>query len=358
MRIIISGGGTGGHLYPALAIGRAFRDKGAELLYVGSSHGIEKEIMPGETFAYQLLPVMGISKKNGLKLAKSLWFVQKSYGMAKKIVREFKPDLAIGTGGYAAYPILKAAAAYGAKTMVHEANAELGLANRRLAPVVDCLCLNYSNTAQSIHNAKRIELVGMPIRGSIKSASRKEGGVYTGAGTDRLLVVVTGGSQGSQHINEAMAGIYRDFGQRQDICFYHITGRPHLEACAGYGHYGNVKLIDYEERMDLVLARTDICIGRAGASFLAEISCRGLPAILVPYPYSGGHQEKNAAYFEGKGAALMVLDRDLPQGLERKFARLAGDEVLRAQMAAAIKKEARTDALERIVKIGLGLLRQ
>ncbi len=358
MRIIISGGGTGGHLYPALAIGRAFKALGAEVLYVGSSNGIEKDIMPKESFPYRLLPVEGINKKSGLDLMRSLWKAQRSYRMAKEIVREFKPDLTIGTGGYAAYPTIKAAVKYGAKTMIHEANAELGMANRNLVPVVDCLCLNYSSTVKSVPDAKRIELVGMPIRASLKTSGRGEGMAFLGIGADKLMVTVTGGSQGSRHINEAMAGIYRMYGNRTDLCFYHITGKSNFADCTAYSDYPAVKLIDYEERMDLVLARTDLCIGRAGASFLAEIAVKGIPSILAPYPFSGGHQEKNAAYFAEKGAALVVLDKDLPDGLEEKFSLLVKDSDRRQQMAENMKKEARIDALERIIKIGLGLVKQ
>ncbi len=338
MRIIVSGGGTGGHLYPALALGRAFREAGAEVLYVGSTYGLEKEAMAKEDFPYRLLPVAGIHKKVGLSLLQSIWRVHRSYLLAKNIVAEFRPDLVVGTGGYAAYPTLRAAAAAGAKTLIHEANAELGLANRKLAPLVDCLCLHYSDTAHAVKNAKRIEVVGMPIRQSVKDATREEGGTYLRLKEDRLLVTVTGGSQGSQHINAAMAEIYKRYGHRDDLFFYHIVGRNNLQETQAYKSYAHVRCVGYEERMDLVLARSDLCIGRAGASFLAEIAVKGIPAILVPYPFSGGHQERNAAHFADQGAALMVLDRELPGGLMEKFEQMVERPQCRAAMAEKIKR--------------------
>lgn len=358
MRIIISGGGTGGHLYPALAIGRALKARGAEVLYVGSSNGIEKEIMPKEEFSYHLLPVEGIHKKAGWELLKSLWQAERSYGMAIKLVREFKPDLVIGTGGYAAYPILRAAVKHGAKTMVHEANAELGMANRKLAAMVDCLCLNYGDTAKALKNAKRIEIVGMPIRDSVQKTTRAEGMDYLHIPGDKLMITITGGSQGSRRINEAMANLYRTYGDRDDYYFYHIVGKNNVADTEAYDAYPSVNRVAYEEHMDLVLSRTDLCIGRSGASFLAEIAVKGIPSILIPYPFSGGHQEKNAAYFAKKEAAFMVLDRDLPEGLEEKFARLIADSDLRKKMSENMQKEAKADALERIIKIALGLLKQ
>lgn len=357
MKVIISGGGTGGHLYPALAIGRAFREKGAEILYIGSAYGIEKNIMPNEEFPFALLPVKGLRNKNIFVLTKNAYLVLKSSQMAKKIVADFKPDLIIGTGGYASFPVLRAGEKLGVKTMLHEANAEMGRANQELAALADCLCLTYPDTAKYVKDAKKILLTGMPVRDSIKTANREEGAKYVGIDDDTLLVTVTGGSQGAHHINLSMAEYYKNYREKQKVCFYHIVGKMNKDD-ALLLRYPFVQVKEYEQKMDLVLARTDICIGRAGASFLAEIAVKGVPTILVPYPFSNGHQEKNAAYYDGKGAAKMILDGDMEDKLSPVLDRLIEDESYRQGMRGKMYGEAKSDALQRIVDAGLSLIKE
>jgi UDP-N-acetylglucosamine--N-acetylmuramyl-(pentapeptide) pyrophosphoryl-undecaprenol N-acetylglucosamine transferase len=357
MKVIISGGGTGGHLYPALAIGRVFREKGAEILYIGSHYGIEKNIMPNEEFRYKLLPVKALRNKNIFVLTKNAYLVLKSFQMAKKIVADFKPDLIIGTGGYASFPVLRAGAKLGVKTMLHEANAEMGRANQELASLADCLCLTYPDTAKYVKNAKKILLTGMPVRDSIKTATREDGANYVGINDDTLLVTVTGGSQGAHHINLAMADFYKNYQEKKKVLFYHIVGKMNKDDVSLI-QYPFVRVKEYEQQMDLVLARTDICIGRAGASFLAEIAVKGVPTILVPYPFSNGHQEKNAAYYDLKGAAKMVLDGDMKDKLSPALNQLIEDEAYRHEMKEHMHREAKGDALQRIVEAGLSLIKE
>lgn len=357
MKVIISGGGTGGHLYPALAIGREFAKKGADILYIGSEYGIEKAIMPNQEFAFQLLPVKGFGSKNPLVLMKNANMLRKSYGMAKKIIKDYQPDLIVGTGGYASFPVMRAGASCGVKTLLHEANAEMGKANLKLAAVTDCLCLTYADTARQIKNAKNIVVTGMPVRGAIMEATAEQGAEYVGIDDDTLLVTVTGGSQGAHHINLAMAEYYKNHVSDRKVLFYHIVGKLN-KADLPLMDYPFVKVKEYEEKMDLVLARTDICIGRAGASFLAEIAVRGIPSILVPYPYSNGHQEKNAAYYDRCGAAKMVLDGDMADELGPALEHLIEDSASRQALGAKMKKEAKGDALQRIVAAGLDLMKE
>lgn len=357
MKVIISGGGTGGHLYPALAIGRAFREKGAEILYIGSEYGIEKNIMPNEEFRYELLPVKALRNKNIFILTKNAFLVLKSFQQAKQIVADFQPDLIVGTGGYASFPVLWAGAKLGVKTMLHEANAEMGKANQQLAAFADCLCLTYSETAKYVKDAKKIILTGMPVRESIKTAVRDEGAAYVGIADDTLLVTITGGSQGAHHINMAMADYYKTYREKKKVLFYHIVGKMNKDDAALLS-YPFVRVREYEQKMDSVLARTDICIGRAGASFLAEIAVKGIPAILVPYPFSNGHQEKNAAYYDGKGAAKMILDAALRDKLAPALNRLIEDESYRWQMGEKMRGEDRGDALQHIVDAGCALIKE
>lgn len=357
MRLIITGGGTGGHLYPALAIGRAFQKRGAEVHYIGSRCGIEKDIMKNSDFPTDLLPVEAMRNKNLLTLPRGVYHLMRSRSQAKRIVKQFAPDLIIGTGGYASFPVLDAGVSLGVKTMIHEANAEMGKANERLAAKVDCLCLTYQSTARQVKNTKNVKITGMPVRESIKTSTREQGADYLGINDDTLLVTITGGSQGSHHINEAMAAYYEHYHGTDNILFYHIVGRQNTSDGTAVEHIPHVRVNTYEERMDLVLARTDICVGRAGASFLAEVAVKGLPTILVPYPFSNGHQEKNAAYFDGIGAANMVLDRDLPDGLIQALDRLIENETYRKNMGKKMLGEAKADALDKIVEAGIALLK-
>lgn len=356
MRVIVSGGGTGGHLYPALAIGEQFQKLGAELHYVGAARGLEEDIVQTLAYPYHLLPVEGLRNKTILTLPKGLCHLMKAYRMADRIVKEFQPDLIIGTGGYASYPVLKAGIQHQVKTIIHEANAEMGKANLQLAADVDCLCLTYRETAHQIPNAQRILVTGMVMRESIKTATREEGGHYLDVDDSTLVVTVTGGSQGSRHINEAMIAFYEGFSTEKDILFYHITGKNNADQNALVSRFPCVRSTPYENRMELVLARSDLCVGRAGASFLAEISYLGIPAILIPYPFSHGHQEKNANYFQEKGAAKMVLDDDLPDGLHRDLNLLIKDGELRKTMSRKMRGESKADALDKIVEAGVSLI--
>lgn len=358
MKVIISGGGTGGHLYPALAIGRAYAEKGAKILYIGSEFGIEKTIMPNQEFRYELLSVKGFGSKNPLTLLNNANMVRKATAKAKKIVADFQPDLIVGTGGYASFPVLRAGEALGVKTMLHEANAVPGKANKQLAALCDCFCVTYEETAKQVH-AKKTVLTGMPVRESIVTATREEGGDYLGIDDDTLLVTITGGSQGAHHINMAMADYYKTFDPAafdRKILFYHIVGKRN-KADTEIMDYPFVRVKEYEEQMDKVLARTDICIGRAGASFLAEIACIGVPSILVPYPFSGGHQEKNAAYYDRCGAAKMVLDGEMAEKLGPVLDRMIRDADYRAALGERMADEGRPDALAHIVELGLELLK-
>ena len=355
MKVIISGGGTGGHLYPALAIGREYAKKGAEVIYIGSAYGIEKNIMPKEEFPYHLLPVRGFGSKNPFVLAKNSFMLQHSFHMAKKLVAQIKPDLVVGTGGYASFPVLRAAQALGAKTLLHEANAQMGKANRKLSALASCVCLTYAETGEGVRCGGKVLVTGMPVRDSIKTASREEGGAYLGIDDDTLLVTVTGGSQGAHRINISMAEFYKTYAPEKKVLFYHIVGKRNV-ADGAEMNYPFVKVKDYEDHMDAVLARTDICIGRAGASFLAEIAIRGVASILVPYPYSGGHQEKNAAYYDRCGAAKMVLNGDAQEKLGPTLQTLIDDEALRASLGARMAEEAKADALDDIVNAGLEVM--
>lgn len=358
MRIIITGGGTGGHLYPALAIGHEFAKLGAEVRYIGSTNGIEKDIMKNQVFAADFLPVEGIRNKNLLTMPKAVFNLVKSYRKAKKLVKSFAPDLIVGTGGYASFPVIKAGISLGCKTLIHEANAEIGKANANLGAKVDCLCLTYKTTAEQVKNCKNLKITGMPVRSSVNAVNPKKAKEYLGVSDSTLVVTVTGGSQGSHHINEAMAAYYKQMPKGRDILFYHIVGKINGDDAKALEGLENVRVKEYEEKMDLVLGRTDIVVSRAGSSFLAEIAIKGIPGVLVPYPFSHGHQEKNAAYYHNNGAAIMVLDKDLPNPLFKGLEQLIEDKAKRKAMAAAMAKEANPDALEKIVKAGLDLIKQ
>lgn len=354
MKVIISGGGTGGHLYPALAIGREYKKRGAEVMYIGSEYGIEKTIMVTEEFPYHLLKVKGFSKKP-TEMAKRFIAAEKALKEAEKLVAEFQPDLIVGTGGYASYPVLKAGAKLGVKTLLHEANAKMGKANFTLAKGASCVCVNLPDTARELKHHTNVLVTGMPVRDSVLTATRQDGNAYLGIDDDTLLVTVTGGSQGAHHINMAMAEYYKTFASDQKVLFYHIVGKRN-EDDAKLLKYPFVKTVSYENKMSAVLARTDLCIGRAGASFLAEIAVLGIPTVLVPYPYSGGHQEKNAAYFHNKGAAVMVLDEKLPVDLAPALDRLIADGKVRNELSRSIKAEGRPEALNTIIEAGLDLI--
>lgn len=322
MRVIVSGGGTGGHIYPALAIAeRILADMpGSEVLYIGCDNGLENNIVPTTSIPFKTISAKGLPRKLTPALAKSLFINSKGVVEARRYIKEFKPDLVIGTGGFVCGPTVLMACTNRVPAMIHEQNAYPGMTNRLLASRVNKVMINYPEAARFFVKAKETVLTGLPVRDDIGKLSREEGCAKFGLDPAKKTVLITGGSRGARTINRVCALALTGILANPDVQVIFITGK------AGYVETSlllkdsdssvlrNERLcfLEYTHDMPYALAAADVVIGRAGATFLAEIAMCGLPGILIPYPYaSDNHQQFNAQAVVDAGASEMILDAEL-----------------------------------------------
>ena len=360
MKMIISGGGTGGHIYPALSIAEGVQERlpDARILYVGSRQGMEKNIVPKRGFDYASVDIAGIDRSSMLKASQSLVKFPKSFFQGWDILKEFKPDVVVGTGGYASFPVVLASTFFSCRSYIHEQNAQPGLANRHLAGRVDCVMLTFEEAARHLQ-AKRIEITGLPVRQAITSVNRAQAYDKWGFSPDVFTLVAFGGSQGAASINRAMLGFLdRIRAERSQVIW--MTGHKQyeelLEQVNGL-QLGQSKvtlvLKPYLDHIEDALAAADLAVCRAGASTLSELAVLGLPAVLAPYPYaSDNHQEKNARALLEKKAVEMIIDEFLDgDTLYEKIESLRHQPEQVRFMAANMKKEAKPNALDDILNI-------
>lgn len=316
---MITGGGTGGHIYPALAIAEKIKNKydNAEIIYVGSETGLEKDLAQRNGYAFEGIAVAGLSRKLSLKAFDTVIKNMQGISQSKKLLRKYNPDIVIGTGGYACGPLMLAAAKKGFPTLLHEQNAVMGMTNSILSNYVDKICLTFNIMGGNFKAHHKAIITGLPIRENIMQADKAKGMEFFGLNPDKIVVLVTGGSQGAKHLNEAAIEAGRkiiDAGGQ----ILHLTGpklykdSERLAKEAGIFNDKNYKIISYLHEMEMALGAADIVVSRSGASFLAEIMAVGRCCILVPYPFAAGdHQKANALSLVNRNAAKMLLDNEL-----------------------------------------------
>lgn len=319
-RVILSGGGTGGHIYPAITIARELSKlDDVEFLFVGTPNGMESRIIPKEGYKFASIPAYGLKRSFTLKNLSILMKTAGSLFKARSILKHFHPDVVIGTGGYVCGPILMAAALSHIPTLIQEQNVIPGITNKILSHVVDTIALGYEDAKVRFPRPEKCIYTGNPIRPDIIEAKREESRRELGISPDTFMVLITGGSRGARSINNAMAGVHAYFKNDDHLCLYHVTGtleydkiieKVHADKEGRVGKAG--RIIKYEYHMPRALAAADLIICRAGAVSLAELAARGLPAILIPYPYAAeDHQTFNARVFVAAGAAKMIVDKYL-----------------------------------------------
>lgn len=361
MRFVVAGGGTGGHIYPALAIARGLKDRypGAEILYIGAVGGMEADIVPREGIPFKGIVVSGLKRKISLRNLVVLWQAGYGFCQAYKIIRRLRPDAVVGTGGYVCGPVLLAAALSKIPTLIHEQNALPGITNRILARFVDKVTVTFAVSASYFPQRKKVRVTGLPVRPEILKAEKNCSLKKLGIDGSRFFLFSFGGSRGARTINKAMVEVIRKFAGDPRLNILHVTGRlgydEFLNDCAAQGidvgNYGNITIKSYVYNMQDALAAADLVICRAGAATLAELTVMGIPAILVPYPYaSENHQEFNARALEKAGAALVVKDSRLNgELLCLKLEEFLSDKHRLSTMAEASKKIGKRRALEDII---------
>ena len=356
MKILISGGGTGGHIFPALAIANAIRrrDPEAEILFVGAEGRMEMERVPAAGYNIVGLPVAGFDRKRLWRNFGVLLKLWRSMRKARRVLRQFKPDACVGVGVYASGPVLKQAQKRGIPTLIQEQNSYAGVTNKLLATKADCICVAYDGM-ERFFPADRIVKTGNPVRRDTvaMNISREDAKRKLGFNPNRPLVAVVGGSLGARTINDTLKAIVATLLDR-DASVLWQTGKLYDAECqaavTALKDNPNLRVQPFISDMGLVYCGADLMISRAGASTISEIQLAGMPAVLVPSPnVAEDHQRKNAEALARVGAAAMVLDADCRGQLADTVTALLRDNDARKALGENARKMALEDADEKIV---------
>ncbi|MCE5301359.1 MAG: undecaprenyldiphospho-muramoylpentapeptide beta-N-acetylglucosaminyltransferase [Spirochaetia bacterium] len=316
MKVLFACGGTGGHIYPAIAMAEELlrRDKNAQVLFTGSKNGMEKDIVEKRGFKFEGVDARPLDRGKWLKNFVNLFFVIKSLFESAVIVARFRPEAAVGTGGFAAFPAILTAALMGRRTLIHEPNMVPGLANRMLAPFVSVVTAGFPETMKYFP-ARKIRLTGNPVRTALLHRERSKGLKEFGLKPGKKTVLIMPGSRAARSINAAMAEALKfhkaEMGKMQFI--WMSGGRDYVMCSRAAKASGlKIKVAAYVDNAALAYAAADAAVLRAGASTLSEICAVQMPAVLVPYPYAtADHQMKNARVLEEAGAVLVIKDSEL-----------------------------------------------
>jgi UDP-N-acetylglucosamine--N-acetylmuramyl-(pentapeptide) pyrophosphoryl-undecaprenol N-acetylglucosamine transferase len=368
-RIIISGGGTGGHVFPAIAIADALKAKlpDAGILFIGAKGKLEMEKVPAAGYKIEGLPIAGFQRRLTWKNLLFPFRLLSSMFRAWRIVGRFKPDLAVGVGGYASGPVLRVAAARKIPCMVQEQNSYPGITNRVLGSKVARICVAYEGMEKFFPREKLV-LTGNPIRQDIKhlEEKREEAIRQYMIGKGRITVLVIGGSLGAGTINKSVmecirSGKFRGRVQWIWQCgkYYYATLRAGLDQAGLTEENENFSLRPFIDRMDLAYAAADVVISRAGAIAISELCMAGKPSILVPSPnVAEDHQTKNATALTNRKAAMMVRDAEALEKLGDVLEMLISDEKKRNELCLNIREMAVPDAAERIASVACELMNE
>jgi UDP-N-acetylglucosamine--N-acetylmuramyl-(pentapeptide) pyrophosphoryl-undecaprenol N-acetylglucosamine transferase len=353
LKIIIAGGGTGGHIFPALAIGHALKknNQAHELLYVGAKHKMEMEKVPQAGFRIIGLDIVGFNRAHLLKNLSLPYKLFKSFWEARKIIKSFQPNLVVGVGGYASFPILFMAQLMQIPTLIQEQNSFAGKSNQFLAKKANMICTAYPNMEQFFPNRK-VVLTGNPVRSEISTntISKYQGIEFFGLQHQYKTVLIVGGSLGASSINNTIANNLSELLQ-QPIQIIWQTGTSFCAQAkvVANPYLDRVVVRDFIKEMNYAYAAADIIISRAGALAISELSIVAKPVIFVPYPFAAeDHQKANALSLVNRHAASMVLDKDIDKELLPKLITLLQDEAICNQYAHQLNKIAITNADELI----------
>ena len=370
MKVVFTCGGTAGHVNPALALAQLFEQKhpGCEILFIGAERGMEQRLVAQAGYPIRQVKVStferawtwDIIKHN----VKSVFKVPVGLHQAKSILKEFKPDLVVGTGGYASFPAVKQAARMGIPTAIHESNAFPGLTTRTLADKVDLVMVGFPEAAEYYKTAKKVVVTGTPVRGQFFDLDREQARLELGLTDNQPLVVSFWGSQGAKYMNEQTVELMeRWVGDRRPFHYIHSAGRNYGDMVARLQEKGVTvterELRPYIDNMPTVMAAADLVICRAGASTISELTALGKAAILVPSPYvAANHQYKNAKVLADRGGVALLEEKSCSGTiLYEKAVELLADGTHRAAMGRALKKLAAPTATQDIYRELLKILK-
>lgn len=345
LRIIISGGGTGGHIFPAISIANAIKAKhpDAQILFVGALGRMEMQRVPAAGYEIKGLPICGFDRKHLLKNIVVLFKIWKSQHMAKKIIKDFKPMAAVGVGGYASGPTLNQCAAMGIPCLIQEQNSYAGVTNKLLAKKASKICVAYEGMDR-FFPADKIIMTGNPVRQNVLQTdiTKEEARKAFGLEPDKKTILVVGGSLGARTVNESIIN-HLDIVENADVQIIWQTGKYYnkaiMDTLAQHKPIKNLKVMDFISDMGAAYKAADLVISRAGASSISEFCLIGKPVILVPSPnVAEDHQTKNALALVNKDAALYVKDIEAPDTLLDTALKTVYDEAKLASLSENIKK--------------------
>lgn len=355
---MVTGGGTGGHIYPALAFVKRVKELApeTEFMYVGTENGLESQIVPKYHVPFETIRIQGFRRSLSLQNVKTVYLFLNSIRKAKKLIKEFQPDVVIGTGGYVSGSVVYAAQQLKIPTIIHEQNSVPGVTNKFLSKYATKIAICFPD-AKSYFPEKKVVLTGNPRAQEV--AGIKKSSILTdyGLNTEKSTVVIFGGSRGALKINQAFIEALPDFENKEYQVLYASGQRYYEELQEKVNLYGNkltnVSIQPYIDKMAEVMGNVDLLVARAGATSIAEFTALGLPAILIPSPYvTNDHQTKNAKSLVKIGAVEMIADQELTgESLIGMIDKIMFDQNKRAEMSSASKKEGIPDASDRLYDV-------
>ncbi len=351
-RFILSGGGTGGHIYPAIAVANELKRRyaDAEFLFVGAQDKMEMQKVPQAGYEIEGLWISGIQRKLTFENVKFPFKLLSSLLKSRKIIKKFKPDVVIGTGGFASGPLLKMSASMGIPTLIQEQNSFPGITNKWLSKQARTICVAYENLDQFFPKGK-IVLTGNPVRQDLLNVTenRAEAINYFGLDNAKKTVLILGGSGGARRINQLVEKELKLF-KKHNLQVLWQCGKFYFEQYKQFDNQKDVQVFEFIDRMDLVYATADFIISRSGASSVSELCLVGKPVIFIPSPnVAEDHQTKNAMAIVNKDGAILLKECDLENQFESTFENLLNDESLQNKLSENIKKLAMRNATNDIV---------
>jgi UDP-N-acetylglucosamine--N-acetylmuramyl-(pentapeptide) pyrophosphoryl-undecaprenol N-acetylglucosamine transferase len=363
MKTVIAGGGSGGHLFPGIAVAEELkkRDDLNEVLFMGTEHGLEARVIPELGYPIRFLHASGVLGKSVFQKAISMLKLLSATWTSLRFLRATRPDIVIGTGGYVSAAPVIAGRMLGIPTLILEQNLVPGLANRLLASIADQVAVTYYDSMSSLPGHKT-HLTGNPVRASITEGRRDEAIDLFGLDPNRITVLIIGGSAGALKINESLiSALTMMLDIRENIQFVHQSGEQAFDRVRkAYLNLGFKAMVaPFIKEMSQAYALADIVISRAGATSLAEITALGRPAIIVPYPHAAGHQSYNAQRLSEAGACVHIPDSELEGSLlASEIKKLYGSEEIRGEMRRAARALGRVDAASKVVDLAVSLVKQ
>lgn len=352
----MTGGGTGGHIYPAIAIANKFAEHNAscEILFVGTDRGLEKDLIPANGFDIKYVTVSGFNRKNMVKNIKVAGDYLKGKRQAKKIIEDFKPDLVIGTGGYVCAPIVREAADMGVRCYIQEQNAFPGMTNKALEKYANKVFLGFEEGGKFFKHSEKHIVTGNPVRDEFFNSDRSKSRKVLEIPEEEFVLLAFGGSRGAGKINEAMLSVVDEYNGKEGVTVFFGTGSYYKDEVLkslyerGITPEKNIQVVEYLDPMETYLSASDLVVARSGALTVSEITVCGKPSILIPSPnVTGDHQTFNAKAIADKGGAVMLKEEDLSgESLLHEIEKLRLDDDAREQMAKKSRQCAPEDAAD------------